>query len=165
MPARILAVDDEVDELTAWETLLRRAGYFVRTAPTGARALALCDEWIFDVVILDYVMPKMKGLELLARIRQKNPLVRSIIVSGKLDLGTQEVRDSIRTDVETDRHLHKPVKNEELLETIADLLKDKPANRPWDTVSADYVKSGKGTVAGARKAQAKLKKHLRKGKA
>ena len=164
MAARILAVDDEVDELAAWETALRKAGYFVRTARNGTQALELCDQWIFDVVILDYVMPKMKGLDLLARIRQKNPLVRSIIISGKMDFRADEVRETIRSDVETDKHLHKPIKNEELLEAIAELLRDSANERPWDSVSADYVRSGKGTVAGAKKAQGKLKKHLGKKK-
>ena len=162
MPHRILAVDDEVDELAGWETALRRGGYLVRTASTAASALDLCDEFNFDLVILDYVMPKMKGLELLARIRKKSPLVRSIVISGKVDLLEQEIRESIRGDVETDRHLRKPVRNEELLDAVAEVLKEVQPSHSWDAVAADYIKGGNATVSKARKAQGKLNRHLRK---
>ena len=165
MPHKILVVDDEQDELTGWETALAKAGYLVRTAVTPARALELCDEIAFDLVILDYLMPKMKGLEVLARIRKKIPLVRSIVVSGKLDKSIleSEIKETIRGEVETDRYLHKPVKNEELLAAVAEALKRTEAGRPWDAIAADHVEGAKGTVTKARGAQDKLKKHIDKG--
>lgn len=165
MPYKILVVDDETDELVGWETALRKAGHLVRTASTPARALELCDETVFDLVILDYLMPKMKGLEVLSRIRRKIPLVRSIVVSGKLDrnLLEAEIKETIRGEVETDRYLHKPVKNEELLDAVAEALKKAQPNRPWDAIAADHVEGTKGTVAKAREAQSKLKKHIDKG--
>jgi CheY-like chemotaxis protein len=166
MPAKILVVDNEPDEVAGWETLLKKAGYLVRSAVTASRALQHCDELIFDLVILDYVMPRMKGLELLARIRKKNRLVRSIIVSGKLDDGApeKEIRDTIRGEVETDRYLHKPLKNEQLLQAVAEALSENKPNRPWDSVAADYLKSEKESIAKALAAQDKLKSHLRRKK-
>ena len=121
---------------------------------------------IFDLVILDYVMPKMKGLELLARIRKKNRLVRSIIVSGKLDGGApeKEIRDTIRGEVETDRYLHKPLKNEQLLEAVAEALEENKPNRPWNSVAAEHLKREKESIAKALAAQDKLKPHLRRKK-
>jgi DNA-binding NtrC family response regulator len=165
VPHRILVVDDETDELVGWETALRKAGYLVSTASTPARALELCDESVFDLVILDYLMPKMKGLEVLARIRKKIPLVRSIIVSGKLDkdLVENEVKDTIRGEVETDRYLHKPVKNDELLAAVAEALEKTQSSRPWDAIAADHIEGTKGTVSKAREAQDKLKRHIDKG--
>ena len=101
MKQRILIVDDEPDELAAWEPLLRKQGYVVRTASTPEAALQACDENQFDLVVLDYVIPKMKGLELLSRIRRKLPLVRSVLISGKLDkkLSGQDIRESIRGEM------------------------------------------------------------------
>jgi two-component system response regulator YesN len=165
MPHRILIVDDEPDELAGWETALRRARYTVATASTAARALELCDEFIFDLVILDYVMPRIKGLELLSRIRKKNPLVRSILVSGKIDkrLTEQEIKESVRGAVETDRYLPKPVKNEDLLGAAAALLEGTEKGRPWDAIAADYLEGQKGSVSKAKGAQGKLKKHIQKG--
>lgn len=165
MPHKILVVDDEQDELTGWETALTKAGYLVSTAATPARALELCDETAFDLVILDYLIPKMKGLEVLSRIRKKIPLVRSIVVSGKLDKKVleSEIKETIRGEVETDRYLHKPVKNEELLEAVAEALKKAEGPREWDAIAADHVEGGKGTLRKAREAQDKLKKHIDKG--
>ena len=163
MPHKVLVVDDEVDELAGWETALHKAGYLVRTANTAAKALELCDESIFDLVILDYVMPKMKGLELLTRIRKKNPLVRSILVSGKLSLPEHEVREAIRGEVESDKYLHKPIKNEQLLEAAAEVLKKAQSSRSWDAIATDHAETEKKTVSKARKVQGKLKKHIKKG--
>lgn len=165
MPYRILVVDDEIDELTGWGTLLRRGGYQVHTASTPARALELCDESIFDLVILDYVMPKMKGLELLSRIRKKSPLVRSIIISGKLDktLVDRQIKETIRGEVETDRYFHKPIKNEQLLEAVAEILREAGLTRPWDEIAANHMEGEKGTVSKARGAQDRLRKHIQKG--
>lgn len=162
---KILVVDDEPDEVNGWETALCKGGYLVSTAATPARALELCDETAFDLVILDYLMPKMKGVEVLSRIRKKIPLVRSIIVSGKLDKAVLEsdIKETIRGEVETDRYLHKPVKNEELLEAVAEALKKAESSRPWDAIAADHVQGAEGTVAKARKAQDKLKKHIDQG--
>lgn len=163
MAARILVVDNEIDELAGWETALTRAGYSVQTASTPARALELCDESMFDLVMLDFVMPNMKGLELLARIRQKIPLVRSILISGKLnkDLSEQQVKDEIRGEVETDRYIHKPVKNEDLLAAVSEVLKNAPAGT-WESVASQYLEGGKGSVSRAKDAQNKLKKHIDK---
>lgn len=165
MPDRILVVDDEEDELTGWETALRRRGYFVRTASTAKKALELCDQFRFDLVLLDYLMPRMKGLELLARIRKKLPLIRSIVVSGKLDkkLLEQEVRETVRGEVETDRYLHKPVDNERLLGVIAEILESRPSANSWAQVAEEHIRAEKGTVSKAKGAQKKLKKHLTKG--
>ncbi len=165
MPHRILVVDDEPDELAGWQTALRKAGYAVTTASTAARALELCDESAFDLVILDYVMPKMKGLVLLARIRKKTPLVRSIIVSGKLDMNLLEkdLKETIRGEVETDRYLHKPISNEDLLHAVAEVLKQGGSNRPWEAIAADHIKGQGGSVSKARRAQSKLKKYIQKG--
>ncbi len=110
-------------------------------------------------------MPKMKGLELLSRIRKKNPLVRSVIVSGKLDkkLVEQDIKETIRGEVETDKYLHKPVSNEQLLAAVAEALKEAGSNRPWEEIAEDQIKGEKGSVSKARGAQGKLKKHIQKG--
>lgn len=164
MPQRILIVDDEIDELEAWEQLLSKRGYFVRTASTPEAALKACDENPFDLVVLDYVIPKMKGLELLSRIRKTLPLVRSILISGKLDkkLEERDIRESIRSEVEVDKYLHKPASNEELLAAIAELLKQRASGQPWNEIAGDILQGGKSSVKKAKGAQSKLRNHLRK---
>jgi CheY-like chemotaxis protein len=163
MPLQILVVDDEPDELDAWKTLLLKRNYNVQTANKPDEAMRKCDEHRFDLVVLDYVMPKMKGLELLARIRKKLPLIRSILISGKFDedLGEQEIRESIRTEVEVDKYLRKPAKNEELLNAITEIFDEKSTGRSWNTVADDILKGEKSSVKRARSAQTKLNKRLK----
>jgi CheY-like chemotaxis protein len=164
MPIHILIVDDEPDELDAWGALLRRKGHNVQTASTPQQALQKCDEHRFDLVVLDYVIPGMKGLELLARIRKKLPLVRSILISGKLDekLQEQDIRESIRSEVEVDKYLRKPASNDELLGAITTLFQEKQSARAWDAIAGDLLKGEESSIKKARGAQSKLNKHIKK---
>ncbi len=162
--SRILIVDDEVDELEAWRAPLRRAKHTVDTSSSADQALEACDHHSYDLVILDYLLPSMKGLELLCRIRKKLPLVRSILISGKLDKNVTEkqLRELIREEVETDKYLHKPVSNRELIEAVSSVLALTEA-KSWDDMAKRFADTDKVTVRKARSAQHRLKKHLKKG--
>lgn len=70
MPKRILIVDDEPFNLDLLEQELEEAGYQVERATDGAEALEKLPSFMPDVMLLDYMMPKMNGLEVLARLRQ-----------------------------------------------------------------------------------------------
>src|SRR5579863_2145151 len=117
MPCRVLLVDDEKRYRSALTKALRYEEYAVWSAPSHQEALNLCDQYAFDLVILDLMMPGMDGLQLLVRIRKKLPLVRSIIISGKLDTDIEESHIGTTLEaVEVDRYLHKPVKIPRLIE-------------------------------------------------
>jgi CheY-like chemotaxis protein len=80
---RILVVDDDPAVLTCYGRLLRREGYHVETASGGDVALTQLDEADpFDVVILDYRMPGMDGMELLTRLRRLGHAPEVILVSA-----------------------------------------------------------------------------------
>ena len=74
---RILIVDDEDSVLKGWRKALRYAGYSVTAVQSSGGALAACDEHAFDVIVIDFLMPSMNGVELLRRLRQKLPMVRT----------------------------------------------------------------------------------------
>lgn len=162
MPHRVLIVDDEPDELSAWQKALARSGYSVHTTASAHDALRMCDEEEYDLVILDYVMPAMKGLELLSRIRKKLPLIRSIIISGKIDKAVPEVqfRAAIREEVETDRYLHKPASNKQLVDAVRNLLQ-RVETTSWSEMAKKFTRGRESSVRKARKAQSRLRKHLR----
>ena len=61
------------------------------TSNTAAEALELCGKHNFDIVVTDYKMPKMNGIELIGRVRKLHPATAVILISGFTDtLGLDE---------------------------------------------------------------------------
>lgn len=81
--ARVLVVDDEAGVRETFTTFLRAEGFDVRAAGSVDEALAAlaCEE--FDVVVSDIAMPARSGLELLALVRQLNPEIKVILITGR----------------------------------------------------------------------------------
>ena len=91
MAPRILLVDDSKDGLLVRRTLLEEVGYTVHSAVNGEEGLKLFEAETFDVVVTDYHMPRMDGLELIVRIRELKPGMGVILVSGFVEpLGLNE---------------------------------------------------------------------------
>jgi CheY-like chemotaxis protein len=87
----ILLVDDNRDGLLVRKTLLEEAGCRVQTAHNGEEGLKHFKSAAFDVVITDYRMPAMNGVEFIQNIRAHQPGVRVILLSGFVDpLGLTE---------------------------------------------------------------------------
>lgn len=71
--------------------MLEELGHRVATACSAAEALELCGKQSFDVVVTDYKMPKMNGVELISRLRKSHPSTSVILISGFTDtLGLDE---------------------------------------------------------------------------
>jgi len=88
---RILLVDDNSLGLAARRSVLEELGHKVLTSGTAADALELCGKHSFDVVVTDYKMPKMNGVELIGRLRKLHPATSVILISGFTDtLGLNE---------------------------------------------------------------------------
>lgn len=89
--ARILLVDDNKLGLIARKSVLEELGHRITTAGEGQEALErfACEK--FDLVVTDYKMPRMNGLELIERIRKTAGGVPIILISGYVDgLGLTE---------------------------------------------------------------------------
>src|SRR5687767_9500967 len=69
-PPRLLIVDDIFDNRAILGRRFQRRGYEVVEADSGVRALELVAEQSFDVVLLDWMMPDLEGIEVLQRIRE-----------------------------------------------------------------------------------------------
>jgi CheY-like chemotaxis protein len=88
---RILLVDDNCLGLAARRSVLVELGHQVLTSCTASEALELCAKQNFDVVVTDYKMPKMNGIELIGRLRKLHPAISVILISGFTDtLGLDE---------------------------------------------------------------------------
>ena len=81
-PRHILIVDDEPLVRQSVQMLLRGDGYLVDEAKSGAEALALFKPGKFDMIFTDYLMPEMKGDQLVTEIRRCRPGQRIIMVTA-----------------------------------------------------------------------------------
>jgi CheY-like chemotaxis protein len=79
---RILMVDDNEHGLVARTTVLHDLGYSITSLTNSEEALERFAEESFDLVITDYRMPKIHGLELIRRIKNAKPEVPVILISG-----------------------------------------------------------------------------------
>jgi CheY-like chemotaxis protein len=123
--ARILIVDDEPAVQVTIRLLLERAGHSVVTAGDGRNGLAIFAAEAFDLLFLDIFMPGMDGLETMRRVRQQQPLIPIIIISGNLtpsDSTSGPDFLSMATRLGAVRSLQKPFKPAELLATVAGCL-------------------------------------------
>jgi len=80
--SKILVVDDEPGMRTFLEIILRKEGYSVETAADGMKALDNINNNVFDLAILDILMPVMNGIEVLKRIIEKSPETTVIIITA-----------------------------------------------------------------------------------
>src|SRR5208282_5060786 len=78
----ILLVDDNRQGLIARKSVLQELGYNITTAANGDEALELFSKQHFDVVVTDFKMPRMDGIELIKRIRSTQAGTRIILLSG-----------------------------------------------------------------------------------
>jgi CheY-like chemotaxis protein len=89
---RILLVDDNANGLAARRSVLEELGYSIVTSISGADALEqFTAREPFDLVVTDYKMPRMDGLELIDRLRKHTPGLPIVLISGYVDtLGMNE---------------------------------------------------------------------------
>ncbi len=90
-PPRILLVDDNKLGLVARKSVLEELGYAIATAADGEDALTQFSRGSFDLVITDFKMPKLNGIDLIRNIRQRAAGTPIILISGYTDaLGLTE---------------------------------------------------------------------------
>ncbi|MEO5378752.1 MAG: response regulator [Magnetococcus sp. DMHC-6] len=78
----VLIVDDDPEFRAIVEELLTKIGFTSCQVSSGAKAVALLSQEVFDIVLLDLVFPGMDGLETLREIRRINEKVKVILVSA-----------------------------------------------------------------------------------
>jgi len=115
---KVLVVDDDPSVLATYGRVLRRAGYNPVTEDDPRKVLAARSGQRIDLLLLDYKMPGMDGLSLLAELRRRACQARCILISAFLN---DDVRSQAR-DLGVDRVLEKPVDVCLLRQTIHDLL-------------------------------------------
>ncbi|MDY6781767.1 MAG: response regulator [Cyanobacteriota bacterium] len=125
--AAILCVDDEASVLRSLEIELREAfqdNYFYEFAESADEALEVLDELQEDdvqilIIVSDWLMPGVKGDELLIKVHQKFPRIAKVMLTGQAD---EEAIERAKIEADLYQCLRKPWKNSELVETISSAL-------------------------------------------
>ncbi|MBR5418835.1 response regulator transcription factor [Candidatus Saccharibacteria bacterium] len=129
---RILYVEDEQFLADAVKHNLEKAGFKVDHAADGEEGLNMAVSGIYDCLILDIMLPKLSGIDILKRVREKKVNVPVIMLSA-----LSEVEDKVHgLDAGADDYLAKPFKSVELVARINALLR-----RPAE-VKEEIVKFG-----------------------
>jgi two-component system CheB/CheR fusion protein len=133
--ANIVVVEDNADSREMLCELLQLSGFRCRTADSGKAALALVEEVLPDVAILDVGLPEIDGYEVARRIRRSpNPAMADICLIALTGYGQPSDR-AISKDAGFDYHLVKPVQADYLLDLLTK-LRSGPSGQPTEGADA-----------------------------
>ena len=131
---RILIVEDEPDLLRSLAQALREEGYAVDTANNGEDGLFNAEGYDYDAIVLDVMLPKMDGWEILKRLRKtkKTPV---LMLTAR-----DQSRDRVRgLDTGADDYVVKPFDLSELFARLRALIR-RSANKTTNVVEIGEVK-------------------------
>jgi DNA-binding response OmpR family regulator len=130
--ATILVADDDRDIRGLVRLALEDAGYQVYEAADGAVADQLVDDCLPHLVLVDVVMPRVSGMELLRRWRSRRLNMGVIVLTGFG--GEDSVGDALHAGA--DDHIAKPFQVRELVERVNAVLR---RTQRWDPSGADMI--------------------------
>ncbi len=128
---QVLLVEDDPSAKFAYRKILTKEGYAVSYASNGAEGLKLVKEKEFDVVITDWLMPVMDGIELISKIRselKKQPIVLLLTAVNSADAQKKALFAG------ADGYLTKPIQANLLIKKIEESIKRGSANITKQTI-------------------------------
>lgn len=115
---RVLVVDDVADNIFLVQFILESQGYEVDTAQSGKAALAQIEAANHkpDLIILDLMMPKMNGFEVINRLRSQTnlPHIPTILMTANTSVSCQQAKSAGADEV-----IYKPLELEQFVAKIA----------------------------------------------
>jgi DNA-binding response OmpR family regulator len=119
MSERILVIEDDPSILRGLQLNLGMEGYAVRSAADGETGLALARAERFDLLVVDLMLPRLSGLEVIRELRRDDPDLPVLILSAK----GQESDKVAGLQLGADDYMVKPFSLKELLARIGALLR------------------------------------------
>lgn len=119
-----LIVDDDQEVRNTLASILEDADYSVETAENGKKAIKMCEKTPFDVALIDIQLPDIKGTELLRVLKEIQPKMVRIIITGypSIENAAKSVNEK------ADGYVVKPFVVPELLEMIKKLIEEKKSD-------------------------------------
>ena len=122
----ILVIEDDLTFSRILEGFLSKQGFKVRVAHRGAEGLQLFQTKAFDLVLLDYRLPDVTGMDVLVDIKKTSPATQVIIMTSFSD-----IRTAVKAmQVGAFEYITKPVNPDELLMIVQQALKKGQNNIP-----------------------------------
>lgn len=132
---KILIVDDDADFRSYLIEVLKKDGYQTESVSSAQEAIDLASVQVFDVVLLDFMMPKMNGIDVLIALRKSMPKTRVIMITAFASIENSVV--SIKKGASD--YISKPFKIHELLTTIRRVLEEAKFEERMDKVFFDQT--------------------------
>lgn len=134
MSENILVVDDDTEVRKILSTILSQEGYSVETVENGKQAVKACEKSSFDVALIDIRLPDMEGTELLNWLKEKQPHMVKIVITGfpTLESAMKTVNEG------ADGYVLKPLDMQKLLEMIRKHLNKKTAEHVRNWMEFDH---------------------------
>ena len=139
MNENILVVDDDADVRKTLSSILSKEGYSVETAENGKQATKISEKSRFDMALIDIKLPDMEGTELLHKLKQNQPHMAKIIITGfpTLENAMETVNEG------ADGYILKPFDVQKLLEMIRKHLKRETAEHVSNWMEFDQDRARK----------------------
>ncbi len=118
-----LIVDDEPAVRNLVAALLTRAGFHADVVQTGDEAIKRFEERVYDVAIIDLIMPGKEGIETMIEIRRRWPGSKVIMMSGGGRIGPREILD-LAAALGAHATVSKPFTSADLLGMVESVLVD-----------------------------------------
>jgi DNA-binding NtrC family response regulator len=145
----ILVVDDDYEIRETLSSVLLSEGYIVETVKNGKEAIKASETAYFDVALIDMELPDMNGIEILRRLKEKQPRMVMIIITGfaSLENAVKAVNEGAHG------YVLKPFNVGELLKMLRKRLDEKAAEyfrirteMEKNNVFSEQFKKPKGSI-------------------
>ena len=118
--ALILIVDDDPGTCTTLKNILLKKGYRISIAHDGEKAVTMTQEKTYDIILIDLKLPTINGLEVYLKIKEIDPKLVAIMMTGYCKEMTDLVEEALNNDAYT--CIFKPLDIEKLLMLVEEIL-------------------------------------------
>jgi two-component system response regulator HydG len=145
MSKKILIIDDDLDLCALLGRFLSKNGYEIEMAHSGSKGIAKFNDGKFDVVICDYRLGDMEGIEVLTALRKHDPAVKVLMITGYSDIKTAvEVIKMGAFD-----YIVKPLIPDEVLSVLNKMLQQPSAGTPQTASSSTAAAAPRKGISSA----------------